>query len=116
MKNTGIIILLAFIVSSCYNDKRENLNPQLPTNDNTSVCDTTSVTYTKDIQPILSLSCTGCHGNGSANHSLNSFSDAKSENDKVIQKISDGSMPQNSSPLSTCKINKFKAWKNQGYK
>jgi hypothetical protein len=115
MKNTFLIILLAFLASSCYNDKRENLNPQLPANDNTSACDTTTVTYTKDIQPILNSSCTGCHGTGSVNHSLNTFSDAKSHNDNIITRISNGSMPQGSSQLSDCKINKFKAWKNQGY-
>jgi len=116
MKNTFLIIIIAILFSSCYNDSRENLNPQLPTNDTTLACDTSSITYTKDIQPILSSSCTGCHGTGSANHALNSFADAKSHNDNIITRISDGSMPQNSSPLSACKINKFKAWKNQGYK
>ena len=115
MKNTFLIILLAFVASSCYNDSRENLNPQLPANENTSVCDTTAVTYTKDIQPILNTSCVGCHGTGSAIGSLNTFSDAKSLNDNVITRISNGSMPQGSAQLSSCKINKFKAWKNQGY-
>jgi hypothetical protein len=117
MRNTFLIIILAIIVSSCYNDRRENLNPQLPSNDSTSVCDTTNVSYTKDIQPILSLYCTNCHS--SQTHTLNSFDDAKVEGDKIITRITTtGSlaMPQNSASLSTCKINKFKAWKNQGYK
>jgi len=114
MKNTFLIILLAFIASSCYNDKRENLNPQLPASDNTSTCDTTAVTYTKDIQPILNSSCTGCHGSGSQ-YPLNTYAAAKAENDKSITKTANGSMPQGSSPLSDCKVNKFRAWKNQGY-
>ena len=115
MKNSFFIILITVIASSCYNDKRENLNPQLPTNDSTSVCDTSAVTYSKDIQPILSFSCTGCHGTGSQ-FPLNSYSSAKAGNENSIIKIANGSMPQGSSQLSTCKINKFRAWKNQGYK
>jgi len=118
MRNTFLIILLAIIVSSCYNDRRENLNPQLPSNDTTSICDTIGVTYIKDIQPILSFSCTGCHSSNSASggYSFDSEIPVKNSISKIITAISNGTMPQNSASLSTCKINKFIAWKNQGYK
>jgi len=117
MRNIFIAIALAGFTSSCYYDTRENLNPQLPSNDTTLACDTTDVTYIKDIQPILGSSCTGCHGNGnSTGVTLNSSANAKKNIDKIISTTSSGSMPKYSTKLSDCKINKFKAWKNQNYK
>jgi len=108
---------MAFYFSSCYKDNRENLNPQLPTADNGSSCDTTAVTYQKDIQSIMT-SCTSCHtsGNASGGYKFDSQTDVANSISKVISATTNGSMPMGSSPLSACKINKLKAWANQGLK
>ncbi len=85
-------------------------------------CDTTGVSYSKFIAPLFTTFCVGCHsgGNPGGSISLNSYNGVKSValNGRLVGAISWTAgyqkMPQNSSPLTNCSIDKIKAWINNG--
>jgi len=94
-------------------------------------CDSTNVTFTKHIEPILIQYCgttdNSCHSstNTNSNPSLGSYAD-----DSLLVSLDNGQlllsslthdgtatpMPISGGKLSECKINKFRAWINQGLK
>ncbi len=66
---SGILTLFSAAVGTgCYYDSKENLYAS-------TGCDTTAVTYTSTIAPLLNGNCMGCHGNSSpsAGVSLTSY-------------------------------------------
>jgi hypothetical protein len=111
---TGFIVLIA--LSGCYYDSEEYLFPQINNN-----CDTTNVTYTLSVKPILENYCLSCHANNVAESSgggihLQDFADVKT-------KVNDGAllnsitrqtnpMPKNSGKLDNCPITIIKIWIN----
>lgn len=119
MKRRGLFILsgtlIALFVVSCYYDKEELLYPQLNT-----ACDTTNVTFTKNIVPILSNYCWSCHSNVNAaafgsNFKLENYSDVKAMLDRMYNSVTHQSaypMPKNSAMLNNCIITQFTIWKN----
>lgn len=121
MKKAGLLLLslttITLLVVSCYYDKEELLYPQLNT-----VCDTTNVTFTKNIVPILSNYCWSCHSNANAaasgsNFKLENYSDVKAMLERVYNSVTHQSaypMPKNSGMLNTCIITQFTLWKNNG--
>lgn len=121
MKANLILALLIIVgVSSCYYDNSEELYPELQ-----SGCDTTSVTYSTTIAPMLSSYCLGCHSNASANSfgggiKLENYSDVKTyvDNGKLVGAIKHLSgyspMPKNAGKLSDCKISQLDIWVNRG--
>lgn len=76
----GTLFLLA---SSC---KKKDATP--------SNCSTT-LSFSKDIQPIINSNCaiSGCH-NGSAKPNLTSYSNVKAETSAIKSEVSSGSMPK----------------------
>lgn len=72
-------LLLALLASSsCYYDKEEELYP------NNGVCDTTSISYATNIEPIIDGKCatSGCHvGGGSGNGIFDSYNAVKAKVD-----------------------------------
>ncbi len=89
--------------------------------------DTTNVTYTKDIAPLMITDCgtnSSCHrlNNSDSEISLVSYDDltAVAVTGQLLSSvIHDGNaepMPYGGQKLSDCKINKIKAWINQGLK
>lgn len=104
-------------MSSCYKDNLEELNPQL-------VCsDTTDITYTNTIAPIISASCTVCHSGSSPSGgiSLDTYTSVKNValTGKLYGSVSwDGTasqMPKGGSKLSDCSIAKIKKWIDSNY-
>ena len=105
------------LVSSCYKDKKEILYP-----DNN--CDTSNVTFTSTIKPIMNNFCatSGCHQGAAAaaGIDLSNYSGAKiiADNGRLMGTINFSSgfspMPKNASKLSTCDINKISSWINKG--
>lgn len=85
-------------------------------------CDTTFVSYSTFVAPVLKTYCVGCHSGGapSGNISLNSHAAVQSLafSGRLVGAISWANgykpMPQGSNKLSECKINKIKAWINDG--
>ncbi len=97
-------------------------DPELiPTTDQIE-CDTTNVTFSGTIWPIIELNCNGCHSGTepSGGFELNDYT-------TVIVQINDGKlfsainhlpdfqpMPRNAPKLSDCKINQIKIWIENG--
>lgn len=98
-------------LSSCYYDNEEDLYGV--------GCDTTAVSYTSDIWPIIETNCqTGCHApGGSAIGHI--FTDHASVMTKVIngslknRVVVQRNMPP-SGVLTDCQVQKLEAWMLQG--
>lgn len=89
--------------------------------------DTSNVTYTKDIAPLMTTECgtnSSCHrqNNSDSEISLVSYDDVTAvavTGQLLSSVIHDGNaepMPYGGAKMSDCKINKIKAWLNQGIK
>ena len=125
-KISTLFLTLAVSVSltSCYYDTEEELYPD----SGTVVCDTTSVSYTTDIVPIMNSKCSysGCHAgaNAAAGIPLETYAGVKeylvADKARFISSIIwDGSasnMPKGASTkMIDCNINTIRAWINAGY-
>lgn len=114
--------MLILFLSSCYRDNEEELYAQKALSQN-SICDTTNVTYTNTLKPILDNNCTGCHGASSATngggYDLRTFDNTKQNIDRIIGSISYQSgykpMPKGGYKFETCRIKQFTIWKQQGF-
>lgn len=114
----GFIALIAGL-NSCYYDKSESLY-------GVTKCDTTTVTYSGLVSPIIQRDCAGCHtGSGaSAGIQLYDYNSVKNymtnNKSRLLGSIKwDGSasnMPKGGNKWSTCNINTLEAWVNQGMK
>jgi mono/diheme cytochrome c family protein len=117
MKKIILSIAIISLLSSCYYDNEEVLYP------NNGNCDTTNVTYTNTIQPIMSQSCTGCHGSSSPSGGIDlttySLVRASAEDGSLLGTMAFQSgyspMPKGGNKVSDCTLNKIQAWINKGY-
>lgn len=108
-----LILIIAASFESCYYDKKEDLY--------VSTCNTTGMTYNKDIVNLVISSCAGCHSgiSPSAGISLGSYAEVKDcvLNGKFIGSVKqDGTasaMPKGGK-WSTCDVSKLEAWKAAG--
>jgi hypothetical protein len=121
MKITGILALLvaALLVFACYNDKEELLYPSV----SGAGCDTTNVTFSKTIVPLLSNNCYGCHNNASAasfgnNIRLEDYNDVVTSLDRLYNAVSwnygYSQMPKNGNKLSDCQRREIFLWRQLG--
>jgi mono/diheme cytochrome c family protein len=120
MKKLICIGLAATALTGCFYDKEALVYPQDPNN---ASCDTTIVTYTAVIQPLIQTRCANCH-TGSVTSGINlstyNFLKAKSQdNNKILTRLTTSNpsqlMPQGGPKLPDCEINKIRAWINRGY-
>ena len=87
-----------------------------------TACDTTDVSFTQNIFPIISGNCTGCHSgtDPSGGISLTDYTEIRNQslNGELLNAIKwNGlaeNMPKNSDQLSDCKIDIIEAWINNG--
>lgn len=110
---TGLCIILL----GCYDDDKETLYP-------TGVCDTSGVTYSGFVQPLLVQSCayTGCHAGAApaGGIDLSRYADVRAAalNGKlsgvVNHKTGFSPMPKNGTKLPACTIEKIDAWITKG--
>lgn len=112
-----VAIFLAFTVS-CYYDNEESLYPSL-----NSACDTTNVTFSGQIVPLLLNNCLSCHSNATAPGSgngiaLENYADVKARaaaiSGSINQTGSHSPMPKNGSKLNACLIIQFDIWVRKG--
>jgi len=113
MKNIILTTLgLIFMLSSCYKDNEEYLYGEVE-------CDTTAVSFSEDIFPIIQNNCTvtGCHvAGGNAPGTFENFDQVKAKvddgsfRDRVIVQ---GDMPPSGS-LSDCQKNYITKWLDDG--
>ncbi|RYY20770.1 MAG: hypothetical protein EOO04_19405 [Chitinophagaceae bacterium] len=124
MKQVLILMGISIVItlSACSSDSEDLLEPTTP-NPANPTCDTTAVTFSATITPLLtSYGCTGCHSGTapSGNFVLTSYNAVKA-------KINDGRlfgainhqagfrpMPQGGNKMAACDINKIKAWIDRG--
>ncbi len=91
-------------------------------NESYGLCDTTNVTYTAYIQPLMVNYCQGCHGNSNPGGGikLTNYAEVKAsaQTGKFYGSIawSPGviAMPQSGAQLSACQTSKVKAWVDAG--
>lgn len=117
MKKAIIILFVTAILTSCYYDNEDLLNP------GNGTCDTNAVTYNGTVVPLLqSGGCLGCHSGGapSGNISLSTYNSVKAAalNGKLYGAINHSPgfspMPQGGNKLNNCNISKIKAWIDAG--
>jgi guanyl-specific ribonuclease Sa len=108
------IPVISTLLHSCYYDKEENLYP-------VAVCDTTNVTYSQTVAPIMSASCNACHSgqNPSAGISTDSWSGLQvvAKNGKLLPAIEHTGpfpMPKGGAKLPDCNISKINKWISDG--
>ena len=94
----------------------------LTCDENAGQCDTTNITYSGFVAPLLTTYCVGCHSGGapSAGITLNTHAGVQSValNGRLYGAISHASgfqpMPRGSAKLPQCTIDKVKSWINDG--
>jgi len=112
-----MLAVMAFGLNACYYDNVEHLYPS------GGDCDTTNVTYSNDVWPIINSKCTGCHSGtaASGNVKLENYNDIKisGENGGLLGTIRHENgwspMPKGGSKLQDCDILKIEIWQSQGY-
>ena len=113
-----LLIAFAFLLSfeSCYYDVEEELYPD------SLACDTSNVTYSNDVWPVIESNCVTCHNGNfpSGNVSLADYNDivAATQNGRLLGVIKheDGwpEMPKGGGMLPDCDIQKIEIWVNAG--
>lgn len=118
MKGLFIILFVALLVHGCYWENEETLYP-----DADQECDTTQVSFTGHIEPMLSTYCLSCHSNLNApgfggNISLEDYEDVSSFAETVLGSIRHDQgfqpMPRGGEKLDECLILTFEAWIQNG--
>lgn len=113
-----VFLLFSALTTSCYYDNEEYLYPGLPGGS----CDTSGVTYTGFVAPLLSANCNSCHSASNPSGGV-----VTSTYDGLIQTVNSGQfrkainhldgalpMPQGGNMLTSCELSKIDAWINQG--
>lgn len=111
-----IILVSVAILPGCYYDDKDLLDP------NRSICDTSIITYSGTISPILTAYCAGCHTgpNAPLGIRVDSYNATKTlaSNGKLLGSIAHSSgfipMPKNGTKLSDCNIAKIRKWITAG--
>lgn len=112
------LIMVITLLASCYYDNEEALYPSLNTQ-----CDTTNVTFSGTVVPILAGNCLSCHSNSTAaafgnNIRLEDYADVQTRAAAVAGSIKHtgnySPMPKNGGKLKDCAIIQFDIWVRQG--
>lgn len=120
IKWTGCIVLFIMFTWSCYYDSQEFLYPKL-----NITCDTSNVTFTLSVKPILEQFCYSCHSNLNAaafggNFKLEDYQDVKLKADDghlygaVDHLPGYSAMPKGGAKLDDCSIATIKKWIDSG--
>jgi hypothetical protein len=114
----AVYIMIIFSVVSCYYDSEEALYPSIG-----GSCDTTNVTFSGTIKPMLSNNCYSCHSNATAASfgagiRLENYADVKANATSVQGAVKHSSgfspMPKNGGKLNSCLISQFDVWVGDG--
>jgi mono/diheme cytochrome c family protein len=112
------IVTILLLAASCYYDNEEALYPTL-----NSSCDTTNVTFSGKIVPMLANNCLSCHSNATAasagnNIRLQDYADVKARTTAITGSIKHtgtySPMPKNGGKLNACLITQFDKWVKNG--
>jgi mono/diheme cytochrome c family protein len=111
-----IMLVLVGLGAGCANDNEEDLYPEVV------VCDTSAVTLSGTVQPILAQNCNGCHAqaNASGGVILDSYAEVKkqADNGRLVGAVSHSPgfhpMPLGGAKLPACDIASIKKWVENG--
>ncbi len=114
----SIFVSLTLLSVSCYYDSEESLYP----GEYLGNCDTTNVTYSSSIFPLLDNNCLSCHsavsadskGGGTSLEGYQNVLNNKQACLSAIKHIGDKPMPKNSAKLKDCLIQQFQIWVDAG--
>jgi len=106
----------ASLFTGCYYDKEENLYP------GTANCDTTGVTFSGTVLPLIQTNCYACHSQAAGQGGIILEGHAnvviRVNDGKLIGAVSHASgftpMPQNGQKLADCDIKRIQTWINAG--
>jgi hypothetical protein len=110
--------IIAAAAGSCYYDSEEGLYPSI-----SQTCDTTNVTYSGSVVPILANNCLSCHSNAAAasaggNIPLENYTDVSTRAAAISGAINHSGghspMPKNGAKLKACLISTFDIWVRKG--
>jgi len=110
-----VFSLFSLFIVSCYYDNEEALYPTI-----NSSCDTTNVTYSGTIAPILNNSCLGCHSNPATGGSilLTTYAEVVASAPRITGSVKQlsgfSAMPKNSGKLKSCSITQWDIWVRKG--
>jgi uncharacterized membrane protein len=108
------------LLTSCLNQKEDDLNPK---NSSNTVCDTTGVSYSKNISAILKSNCYTCHSDATADAnatlSFESYDMVNADMTEIVRRInlptsSQSFMPKGGTKLDDCSILQINNWVNKG--
>jgi hypothetical protein len=116
MKYFVIVILISIaVLSGCYYDDPDVLDP------NRLVCDTSIVTYSGSVSPVLMGNCTSCHSGPNAANGIKLDTRASVllvGNARLLGAINHSAgyspMPKNGTKLTDCSIAKIRIWLDNG--
>lgn len=115
-KLSGVILFSVFVLSSCYYDSKEDLYAY-----QNSQCDTAAISYSIDIEPIITAQCLSCHNSALANGNviLENYDDVKASGQAgslygTITATNGYSIMPGSGSMVQCNIDKIGAWINAG--
>lgn len=108
--------LLLGAMNSCYYDNETDLYPDF------AQCDTTNVTYSQSIAPIMSASCNSCHNTATASGGIitDTYAGVQSAaaGGLLWKAVNHESgvlpMPQGGGKLSSCNLQMISIWINAG--
>jgi len=121
-----IFLLVVLILINCKKDNIEkrklksiNTNSVAPPKNTQHACDTSNLSFSGIIKPLLDSHCAICHAaNAGANPVLDNYQNVKNNIQKIINSIRQNGqaspMPKGGSKLDDCSIAKITAWKNNG--
>lgn len=110
-----VAAIFSFFFVSCYYDNEEALYPTL-----SNACDTTNVTFSGTIAPILNNNCYSCHSNANASFGggirLQAIADVVTNSSRVVAAIKQtGPFPMPpGGKLSNCTVTQFDIWIRNG--
>jgi hypothetical protein len=114
----SFVAIILVLLGSCYYDSEEALYPVL-----NSACDTTNVTFSGKIVPLLANNCLSCHSNVTAAGSgngirLENYADVQTRAAAIAGSIKQtgtySAMPKNGGKLKACLITQFDLWVSKG--
>lgn len=107
-----IAAMAVFTQTACYYDNEVEQYGTVP-------CDTTTMSYSADIAPIIQANCVSCHAPGGEQETspFDTYDGVKvfSDDRKIVKRINgEGGIMPPSGAISTCDQRKIEAWVNAG--
>lgn len=107
------LLYTVLLFCSCVNNQKDDIEPYVPPV-------TGTVSYSRDVQPIITNYCVSCHSATNPGTKLETYSQlkAKADDGTLVESLKGnvpaGLMPQGGPPLNNTQITNITNWVNQG--